>query len=139
MADQDVQIEMVQGEDFAAQIFWTSEYNDPIPIADPVLMDVKDGVGQIALRFDSSTDPTLAAHLSYNSQIGFFQLTAPAAATRLLIPGRYLFDLWAAVADSASPFDRQARLVFGGSLVVGSRTTKLELAPNILDAQVEAP
>jgi hypothetical protein len=63
-----------------------------------------------------------------SGSIGFFQLTAPAAVTRLLAPGRYAFDLFAAVADPVGPFDTQVRQVIGGSLIALPRVTQIEAA-----------
>ena len=123
-----LEIEVVIGEDFAAQIFWTSEYGDPIPIIDPVLLDVKDANGQIALRFSSVSDPDTSARIDIAGYVGFFQLTAPRALTSTLIPGRYAFDLFCGVADSSTPFHRQIQQVVSGYLNALPRVTVLETA-----------
>lgn len=139
MSDTQVEITMVQAEDFAVQIFWTDDYNDPIPISDPVLMDVKDGNGQIAMRFLGSGDETTGPRAYINGPAGFIQLTAPKATTAKLRPGRYLFDLWASVADSAAPFDRQAQQVVSGFLLVESRVSKTEDVNEFLTSQGVTP
>lgn len=123
------EIECPIGGDFAAQVFWTDEYGDPVPVADPVLMDVKDANGQIALRFASvGVDPAHAAFIETTGYVGFFQMTAPAEVTRTLVPGRYAFDLWAAVADSSGPFANQLVPVMSGWFVALPRVTVVEAA-----------
>jgi hypothetical protein len=126
-----VQLELAVGEDASWQIFWTDEYGDPVPIADPVLADVKDANGQIVMRFSDNVaveDQATQPYIAMNGAIGFFQLTAPKEVTQKLLPGRYLFDLFASVADSGGPFDRQLQQVCNGWLVVGPRVTQMERA-----------
>lgn len=118
-------LEFTQGEDVAYQFFWTDEYGEPTPIVEPVLMDVKDANGQIALRFATTNDPETQAYVAVGGPNGFFQFTAPSALTRLLVPGQYEFDLFAAVADS-STFPAQLQKVLDGWVVVNKRTTRIE-------------
>src|SRR5882762_8563029 len=132
MSDDILEIEVVVGEDFAAQIFWTSEYGDPIPVSDPLLMDVKDANGQIALRFSSVTDPLTTPVIQAAGYVGFFQLTAPAHTTRTLVPGKYVFDLFATVSDSSAPFPQQLKQVVSGYVVAIGRTTIIEAAQEYL-------
>jgi hypothetical protein len=124
-----LQLECTQGEDVAWQIFWADEYNRPVPITDPVLCDVKDANGQIALRFSSNGTPETQATITLSAANGFMQLTAPAALMRTLVPGRYEFDIFGSVADSATPFAHQLVQIIGGWLLVESRVTIIELAP----------
>jgi hypothetical protein len=126
-----VQLELTVGEDAAWQIFWSDDYGDPVPVADPVLADVKDANGQIVMRFSDNvadTDQPNNPYIAVNGPAGFFQLTAPKSWTALLLPGRYLFDLFATVADSAAPFSRQMQQVCSGWLVALPRVTRIELA-----------
>jgi hypothetical protein len=136
MASQLTEVELIMavGEDCAWQIFWTDEDDEPIPIADPVLADVKDANGQLVIRFSSQNDPVEDAYIEYSGFIGFFQLTVPRSRTQLLLPGRYSFDLFAAVADSSGPFsnDRQVQQVVTGWFVANRRRTKLEQATEAL-------
>lgn len=124
-----LQLECAQGEDVAWQIFWADEYNEPVPIVDPVLCDVKDANGQIALRFSSNGDPAIQATITLSAANGFLQLTAPAALTRTLVPGKYVFDIFGSVADSVSPFPHQLVQIISGWLLVEPRVTRIELAP----------
>lgn len=116
------------GEDFACQLFWTDEYSEPVPITDPVLADVKDANGQIAIRFATTSDPATQAYVSVGGPNGFLQLTCPKEITRLLIPGRYVFDLFATVADATGPFDRQLQQVVSGWVIASPRVTQIEQA-----------
>lgn len=127
MSDQLI-IEIDQGEDFSGAIFWSSAYNAPFPITDPVLLDVKDANGQIAMRFTDSTDATTDPHIEIAGTTGYFQITCPAAYTRLVVPGTYAFDLWATVADAGPPFDTNGQLkkVIDGWVQVNPRTSRVE-------------
>jgi hypothetical protein len=131
MADELV-LSMVAGEDYSAQLFWTDEYGGPIPVTDPVLLDVKDANGQLALRFTNTDvtglDPAANPSLVISGYVGYFQITCPSAITRTLVPGRYQFDLFAAIADSAPPFDHQIRQVLSGWVDIASRVTQVEAA-----------
>lgn len=121
------------GEDWVAQIFWSDEYNDPITAAEPILADVKDANGQIAIRFVSASDPQTEPHIQSSGFSGFFQLSIPKEWTVKLVPGRYLFDLFSGVADSSPPFQDQQQKVCEGFLVAHSRTTVLESVNLIQD------
>jgi hypothetical protein len=132
-------IEMDQGEDFVGQLFWSSEYNQPIPVTDPVLMDVKDSNGQIAMRFSDTTDPTTDPHIEISGYVGYFQISCPASFTRLLVPGRYAFDLFASVANSAPPFAAQLKKVVDGFVDISARTSHVEDIQSAVDALATGP
>lgn len=130
MADSSVlQLECAQGEDAVWQFFWQDEYGEPVPVSNPILMDVKDANGQIAMRFATNADLATQAAIELSSSNGFIQITAPASVTATLVPGRYLWDMFASVADSAAPFQNQLQQVVSGWLVVDSRVTRIEQAP----------
>lgn len=118
MAEQ-IDLWVVRGEDYVAQIFWTDGYGEAIAVTEPVEAAVRDEVGQTVLRFTSTTDPANAPHIVHNSQ-GFFQLTMPASRTWTVHPGMYGFDLWAAVGDSAPPFTGQRQQVIQGTMTFSS-------------------
>lgn len=124
-----VLLQCAVGEDIAYQFFWTNDIGDSNPITAPVLADVRDANGQIAIRFATNNDPATGAFAGVQGANGFIQLTCPSAITKLLLPGRYAFDLWAAVADSdAAYFPAQLQQVVSGWLEVGPRVTKIEEA-----------
>lgn len=127
-----VEFEIVRGEDWSVQIFWTDEYDEPVPVSEPVLMDVKDSTGQIAMRFTTSTDSESAPHVTMSGTLGFLQLTVPRSVTALLVPGRYVCDMFAAVADTTGPFVRQAQQLFVGTVLVHNRLS------DITDPDIEA-
>lgn len=129
----EVQLEIVRGEDFACQIWWTDEYGDPVPVTEPVLMDVKDADGQVVMRFTTSSNALTEPHVTVSGGSGgFFQLTVPSDVTSALIPGVYLTDLFAAVSDSAPPFLAQRQRVFKGTVLVESRQS------DVNDPDIEA-
>ena len=49
-------IEMDQGEDFAAQLYWCDESGDPYTITYPCQMDVRDAAGSLVTRFYAIAD-----------------------------------------------------------------------------------
>ena len=112
-----VDLVLVRGEDYVAQIFWSDQWNEPVPVTEPVEATVKDMVGQTVLRFVSATDPNVGPCITHNSQ-GFFQLTVPSSRTWTLASGTYTFDLWADVVDSAAPFTGQRQQVVQGIMTV---------------------
>lgn len=134
--DETLEIHVDIGEDWVGQLFWLDEYGDAIPATDPVLLDVKDGNGQIVFRFATGANPATDPAIVVAGYTGFFQMSIPSAWTVKLVPGRYVFDLWAAVADSAAPFAHQQQKVCEGVVVAHSRVTRLETVDIV---QLEAP
>jgi hypothetical protein len=115
-----------QGEDVTWQLFWTDEYDEPIPVTEPVLMDVKDVNGQIVARFSTNNDPVTQAAIAVSGGVGYFQLTMPKELSRKFPPGGFYWDLFACVADSAEPFPAQAAAVTGGIMTCERRVTQVE-------------
>ena len=116
MSDQ-VDLSVARGEDYACQVFWSDQWNESIPVTDPVEATIKDAVGQVVMRFVSTADATVDPAVEASSQ-GFFQLTCPRARTWALMAGVYTFDLWAVVSDSAPPFQGQRQQVVQGTMTV---------------------
>lgn len=121
-------LEVVQGEDYVAQFVWSGDDGDPVPLGDPVELQVKDQVGTAVLDFKVGNDiATLESVVLFPSSPGFFQLTIPGSRTDDLIAGRYVFDMFAGVADESSPWAprNQVVQVMTGYVDVKKRTTVL--------------
>ena len=121
-----LELSFAQGEDVSWQGFWTDEYDEAIPVTDPVLMDVKDANSQLVARFSTANDPATQCAIQVSGGVGFFQITMPKEISRKFPPGGYTWDLFACVADSAEPFPAQATRVTGGIMTCEKRTTQVE-------------
>ena len=122
-----IELQVVQGEDYVAQMVWTDEYNNPVPCSSPAMMDVVDATGSIVLRFVPYVDPTSGPCLTMASAPGTIQISIPAAWTSAVPAGTYACDLFATAATNTSPFvNGQLQQVFSGTLVMYPRITKLE-------------
>jgi hypothetical protein len=125
MAEHAVAIELVQGEDFAGQFFWTDPYGIPVKITEPIQMDVRDSTGQVVMRFLPSNDPETEPYLMYVTTSGFIQITVPSIYTFELVPGRYVFDLFASCTESSTIFSKPLARIVGGFVDVRQSVTKL--------------
>ena len=100
-----LEIEVVVGEDFAAQIAWTDEDGNAVPVVAPCRLEVRDMANNLVM-----------------------QISAPRAITTALKPGRYLFDLFAVTTPSPAPFTSQEVQVINGWFLVSPRVTIMEVA-----------
>lgn len=120
-------IDMVAGEDFALNGFWTDSDGRPFPVIHPAQADVVDGTGQVVLRFVSGVeDPSTEPAIALITEQGYFQLTAPRAVTRTIEPGRYRFDLFTTLRTDATVFTDQQQRVVTGTFLVEERVTVME-------------
>ena len=125
-----LEIEMAQGEDFVAQIYWTDEDGEPLKIQTPCRMEVRNPANQIILQFDTSdtgNTATLAALVITGAQ-GLMQISCPKTVSKLVAVGTYPFDLWATLDEGVAPFAAQLTKVAEGAFIVSSRTTIMEVA-----------
>jgi len=120
----DVVLDIVAGEDWSTQLIWTDEDGNPMPITDPVTMDVKDSRGQVAIHLTTGVgSPLTSASIGTVQAAGFAQLTIPRVLTATLTPGDYRFDLFAGVVSNGIPFSVQVQRVVVGTVRVAPRTT----------------
>jgi len=125
---ENLEIELTAGEDFAAQIYWTDEDGDPIPIQEPCRLEVRDSAGLLVMQFateNAASYATKAAIILTGSQ-GLMQISVPTSITKTVAPGTYLFDLWATTADGVSPFASADSPVASGTFIVLPRITIME-------------
>jgi len=128
---EELEIELVQGEDFSAQIYWTDEDGNAMPCTTPGRLEVRDMYGAMLLQFASENAGSVAtkAALVITGSDGIMQISAPRSVTTPLVPGRYLFDLFAVANNGVSPFTTQEVQVCSGWFIVSTRVTKMEVAP----------
>ena len=118
--------------DFAMQIHWTNEDNEPYSVSAPIRMQVKSDAGVTAIDF--VTDPEMSslggASITYNTDLGIIQLAADSSSTD--VPeGTYFYDMYATYfdeqLDTSTGFTyevpRHVKLI-EGKFVVKGRITK---------------
>ena len=104
-----LEIEVVVGEDFAAQIVWTDEDGAAVPVVAPCRLEVRDMGNALVIQFDTASagSATTKAALVLTGSDGVMQISAPRTITTGLKAGRYLFDLFAVTSPSPAPFASQ--------------------------------
>lgn len=122
-----------QGTDFAVQVMWTDQLNEPYRVVHPSRMQVRSVHGQLLLDLPtlSGADASAAPHLVYNTEGGVLQVVIPAAATAVLPLGKHYYDILVSYEVAASGFGafaqtqavRVAKVLYGTFTVVG-RVTK---------------
>jgi hypothetical protein len=126
MADTEPVVDLVvdKGEDYAIQVYWTDQYDEPLSVTNPMKMMVAYPGG---LTYISDSDTPSGGQLQYitfNESTGFIQLSLPDSHTNTLIPGIYQYDLWAHVSDPDDTINTTKRTkLFGGSFVVNLAVT----------------
>ena len=123
-----VTLVMTQGEDFTAQIVWTTEQGLPQPVTTPMRLDV---VGAGMQPIISLTTPDTVApdgtipEISYSSEIGLIQIHVPRSQTALLPAGAYQYDMFVTVDDGNAYAGNQQLPLMGGSFIINQRITKM--------------
>lgn len=122
-----VDLEVDKGEDYACQIYWTDQYDEPLNVSHPMKMMVKNSGGSTISTYISTSDSPgggLLQYLTYNSSIGFIQLSLPDTHTNTLTPGIYSYDLWAEILDPDDiSNDTKRTKLFGGNFTVLASVT----------------
>jgi len=124
-----------QGTDFAVQMMWTDQLNEPYRIVHPSRMQVRAVTGQLLLDMPtlSGSDPSAAAHLVYNTEGGVLQVVIPSAATDKLPVGKHYYDVLVSYEATTQGFGAQAqtkavrvaKLLYGTFTVQGRVTKQL--------------
>jgi hypothetical protein len=121
-----VVIEITQGEDFAAQIYWSDELGDPQSLTTPCRMDVRDTDNALVMQFKTGNTVASQATLVLSANAGFLQMSCPKEVTRVLQAGRYRFDLFVTANNGVQPFPAQVVPILEGWIDIQARTTILE-------------
>lgn len=116
-----------QGEDFAVQLIFTDEQDNPLNLANPFRMDVKDTTGQIQISLSSSDTPPdfgEIPEIAVSSAIGLVQLSLTSAVTNELASGQYVYDLFGHVDDGDEYAGDQVVRFAKGTVTVEKRITQ---------------
>lgn len=120
-----VDLEVDQGADFGAQLYWTSMDQEPFTVLSPMRMEIRDDVGNTLYTL-ATVDGTVSGTetILYNSDSGLIQLQIPAADTATFPAGRYSYDLFVTYQDNdVTNATRFTRLIHG-SVYVNKRVTR---------------
>ena len=121
-----VPIDIWQGEDFTAQIVWTDDFDEPLPVVAPCRMDIKDGSGQLLVTLEtpaSDLPPGDIPSITLSTDIGMIQLHLEDAVTAAFVPGQYHYDLFITVDDGGAYAGSQRVPLLYGPVSVQKRTT----------------
>lgn len=99
-----VDLSVKAGEDYTCQMWWQDYYGEPIPVLQPLRMEIRTNDDQrslVAYCEDSAVDAedTLRGYLSVTSHIGLVEVYLPKGTTSQMQPGTHVYDLFA-------PYDR---------------------------------
>jgi len=126
MIEAEPQVDMVVdiGEDWATQVYWTDQYDEPLSVSHPMKMTV---AMNPAVTYISTADTPSGGqlqYLTYNTTSGFIQISLPDTYTKDLKPGIYKYDLWAHVLDPDDINNATKRTkLFGGDFIVNAAVT----------------
>lgn len=120
-----VDLEIDQGADFGAQIYWTSMEQQPFTVLSPMRMEIRDDVGNTMYTL-ATTDgaTTTSSTILYNSSSGLIQLMIPAADTSGFPAGVYQYDLFVTYQDNAVTNATRLQRLIRGSVYVNKRVTQ---------------
>lgn len=115
-----------QGEDWAAQIIWTDDYDEPLPVTAPCRLDVKNSTGAVVMSLETPETPPPDGDIppiALSSDIGLIQLYAPKSQTSAISAGQYLYDLFVTIDDGDTYAGSQTKRIIYGTCTVNKRTT----------------
>lgn len=124
----EVELEIIQGEDWTVDIIWTDPYDTGIPVVHPCRLDIKGAGGQTLHTL--LTNPELPdgeiPSINLSPNIGLIQLHIENTVTEAFPPGVYRYDLFANVdSDEATFPGAQQHRVISGPVQVIKRVTEL--------------
>lgn len=125
MAAGPVELIVDQGADYTAQLVWNDFTDNPIPVTDPLRMDVKSPYGQVMFTLfpPDPMPPDEVPAITYNTDSGLIQIHMTKEQTDLLEGGTYSFDLFVTVDDGDVGTGDQLVALLYGSVIVRPRTT----------------
>lgn len=121
------------GQDVAFQFWITDHRGQPVPIAEPARMCVRDRLGMILFEtsgpYTGTPDPLQDPILMVSDVNGMVQVTLPRGLTSRWTPDRHRYDVWATVVDADNialfPEGQQAPMA-AGTFIIRTRTTVME-------------
>ena len=117
-----INLHIVQGEDYTAEIAWLTDEDNPINISGPATMDIRDSANQLILAMDSGVD----GELKISSASGIIQIVILRAVTIGLPVGAYFYDLFAKVDIDSNLIDGgvQTRRALHGRVTISDNITQ---------------
>lgn len=92
-----------RGEDWSVQLILTDQFDEPLKLATPFRMDVKDAAGQPVISLTSSDQApdfqTEIPEITVSEDVGVIQLHIDDSVTRNLNIGQHSYDLFGHVTD----------------------------------------
>jgi hypothetical protein len=128
MAAVKVDLVIDQGEDWASQMIYTDEYDEPYNIIHPCRLDIKNGSGAVQISLSSSdTAPVEGTipEIAISTEIGLLQFYLEDTATAALNPGQYIYDLFITLNDNNVYAGNQIQRPIQGNVMVNKRVTVL--------------
>lgn len=121
-----VELWVDQGADFTAQIVWNDFTDNPIPVTNPMRMDVKSPYGQVMFSLfpPETLPPADVPAMTYNTDNGMIQIHMSKEQTQLLEGGTYNYDLFATVDDGDAGTGDQLVALLYGPIIVRPRITQ---------------
>jgi hypothetical protein len=129
MATANVPLDIVQGEDWSAQILWTDTEDQPMYLATPCQIDFKDVAGRVVLTLTAPPNPSPGVgeipEMAISPQEGIIQLHIKDEITETLVVGEYSYDLFVSVTDSGIYAGTQRVRLMEGTATVYERVTDM--------------
>jgi hypothetical protein len=121
-----VDLELDQGADYAAQIYWTDGEQNPYTVKSPMRMEIRNETGSVAytLQTDDNAPVDATKTILYNSDSGLIQLNIPASDTSKLGSGNYTYDLFVTYMDNEVTGTTRLHRLIAGYLTVNGRVTR---------------
>lgn len=117
-----VDLEIDQGADFGAQVYWTDGDSNPFTVLAPMTMDIRSLAGNKV--YSLSVSDQVNHTIIYNSTAGLIQLYIPAADTAKFAAGSYVYDLWVTYVDNNQTSTNRLHKLLTGNIFVNGRVTQ---------------
>ena len=120
-----VNMQIDQGADFTAHIYWLDQDSVPFTVLPPIRMELRSvDANQLASALQVGSDEDDDSYdIVYNSENGLIQIYLSSERTTMLSPGMYKYDIFTGYLDSAAGKERIYRLL-EGTVEVRGRITR---------------
>ena len=127
MPHNELNLEIVQGEDWTADVIWADQNGQGIAVQHPCRMDVKDKLGSTLITLETNPDIPEGEipSINFSNDIGLLQLHIENTVSAEFPIGRYFFDLFVTTDTDEEYGGSQVVPVIGGTVDVIKRYTEL--------------
>lgn len=123
-----INLDINRGEDWTVQLIFTDDQDNPMNLAKPFRMDIKDQAGVIVCALTSTDDPpdfqTTIPEIEISSAVGLVQLHLTSAVTDALPNGSFVYDLFGHVDDGDVYAGDQVVRFCKGRVTIDKRITE---------------